>query len=185
MHLPTYPPTLNQGQSRFSTMSAPACASRSKTEVTAVTEIDITPVAGPCAGLSGGNAVLWEMLPGNPLFLLHDYFGSSGLMPKWLGPLNLCMMSSNTGLERFEGGMWIGPSCNWMGNFSDRHYFLHHRTRQPVWPPSSFMGFRAEIGGIKVYGYVELTWDPHEEIFEILAAAYDPSGDPIRTPMDL
>jgi hypothetical protein len=147
-----------------------------------VRSIDITRVAGPCAGLSPGSALLWELLPFNPVFLLNDCSGASGMMPKWMGPLNLAMTSGETGLHRFGGNASIGSSANWNGGFKDSHYFCHHRTRQPAWEAGSFIGFQAEISGVKVYGYVETTWDPDTHTYEILSAAYDPSGAEVVTP---
>jgi hypothetical protein len=148
----------------------------------AVRAIDISGVAGPCAGLAPGSAVLWELLPSNPLFLLNGYFGSTGMMPKWLGPLSLAMVPGDTGLHRFEAGDRIGPSVNWMGCFTDSHYFYHQRVRRPAWEAGGFIGFRAELSGLKVYGYLETTWDPDTGNFEIHSAAYDPGGAEILTP---
>lgn len=146
--------------------------------------IDITRVVGPCGGLPSGSALLWELLPGNPVFLLNGCAGASGLMPKWRGPLNLAMDADATGLHRFAGNESICSTANWNGGFKDSHYFCHHRTRQPGWEAGSFIGFQAEIAGLKVYGYLETTWDPDSGTFEILAAAYQPGGAAIFTPAE-
>jgi hypothetical protein len=144
----------------------------------AIVNIDISAFDGPNANLPTGGFLPMALVPGNPMnwYNVSPFDGSTGVAAQWNGPLNLAMKADGFGLFKFATGATIGAAANWASDFNSYTYFNYAGIKQPDWGSGSFIGFQANSNSTPLYGWLEVTWDSQNNIFEFLSGAYEDSG---------
>lgn len=149
----------------------------------AIISIDVSPVAGPNAGLPNPGATWWDMFSGYEVtifnnapvappfeftgLMMTDPFGGIAVLGFGpLGPLNLGY------------GDPIDSSLNFSNGNVDTLFEITNAgnpfAAAPDFGLGSYMGFRVSNDGVDyIYGWLEVTWDSATSTFEILSGAYE------------
>jgi hypothetical protein len=134
-------------------------------------QVDITGVNG---GTIGFNIVNEFFLPGNAnaLFVsngtlsVYGLFGANGL--------EFGSGGSNVSPQAFMPGAIIGGSTSTVWTlYPTVSSFKSDSEESAAFGPSTYMAMRSTTGTDFYYGWIEVTWDPNTDQFQLISAAYE------------
>jgi hypothetical protein len=136
-------------------------------------QVDITGVNGG-AGLGNYKAAYHFFLPGNDndLIVSNGFDGFYGLVG--VNGLQFGTGGSAHSPQSFMSGASIGGSTStvWSGSFSYQS-FKTPSGESAAFGPSTYMAMRSTTGTDFYYGWIEVTWDPNTDQFQLISAAYE------------
>jgi hypothetical protein len=134
-------------------------------------QVDITGVNG---GAASSKTAFNFFLPGdgNYLFVFNNHYGYSGLVGN--SGLQFGTGGSNVSPQAFMPGASIGGSTStvWSGSFTYPN-FKNPNGESAAFGPSTYMAMRSTTGTDFYYGWIEVTWDPNTDQFQLISAAYE------------
>ena len=154
----------------------------------AIVTIDITDIGGPNAGITdGGASITYGMVPGSPDLAFYAFNGYLGLYG-FAAFNKSTVVGGSAGFEaaanlyahpkNFGFGESIGTSMNitagedgvFAAVFKVASPNLPYSYSSPAFGPGSYLGF---TDGQNHYGWLEVTWAPDTNTFEVLSGAYE------------
>jgi hypothetical protein len=157
----------------YLTLVLGASATATSFSSAAIVDIDITALG--IGGVNGGVA------SGQKSTLYGFPVGSSGALDVYNGNRSYTGLDGDFGLEfaannsyaspiNFSAGATIGDGSNFSGFQAYTVFFYQGYPESPAFGSGSYMGFKTAEGQ---YGWLEVTWDPTTDEFEILDGAYE------------
>jgi hypothetical protein len=163
-----------------------SCTLASSAQAGIVT-IDLTSAGNLNADITGING---GVTPGgnlyvNGFFLPSVPFGSSNYMVVYNGASDRVGIDANGGLYFGSTGAYAGPqafsagavidgstSTQWLES-SSYSVFKEGGNESVAFGPKTYMAMRSQVGSDFYYGWIEVTWDPNTDEFQLISAAYE------------
>ena len=136
-------------------------------------QVDITGVNGG-AGLGSLNIANEFFLPGNAdaLFVSNGASGFYGLFGA--NGLEFGSGGSDASPRAFMPGDIIGGSTRTVWTpYANVSSFKAFSEESAAFGPSTYMAMRSTVGTDFYYGWIEVTWDPNTDQFQLISAAYE------------
>jgi len=143
----------------------------------AVFTMDISSISGPNAGVPVGGQAYVDLstldsgligifnIPNKPA---NNLVGVSGHK---VGAGNETMIAkSGSDPKRFGSGETIDATAGTFTSGYQGLFFYGAGNKVPAWNAGSYLGFKS---GNNRYGYLEVTWNPDTDTFQILSGAYE------------
>ena len=143
----------------------------------AIVNIDLTNVQGnDITGINGGVGYGTRLsinnwlgaYTGGTLWIWNkvSYFGISNI--------DIALYrNANASPKNFGSGETIDPSWSDWNDYYGNTMFRYQAAASAKFGAGSFMGFRVGVSGNYNYGWIEATWDPSTNTFQLLSAAYE------------
>jgi len=139
-------------------------------------QVDITGVNGG-AGVGSFTSIQGFFLPslGNQLNILNgvvgNYFGIDGTSGLEFGREQ---GTSGASPQAFSFGVSIGGSTLTTWSFNGYYtYFKNNFRESEAFGANTYMAMRSKVGADYYYGWIEVTWDPTLDQFQLISAAYE------------
>jgi hypothetical protein len=137
-------------------------------------------ITGPNAGLNPGstNRVYGFFMPGgsNSFEIYNSFFGRWGFDANdglQFGLIPTANPRTATPMP-FSAGAQIGSSTSTF--WSETNVYTQFRANgafSQAFGANTYMAMRSQIGSDNYYGWMEVTWNPTTNVFQILSAAYE------------